>query len=74
LNKTYYIDLPVKKQATGPQLSLENIENLFDRIYRLTEDTKVDKDKVYYKDENGTLPTEEELAAVENPKEANWYE
>ena len=74
LNKIYYIDLPVKKQATGPQLSIENLENLYDRIYRLSEDTKTNKDKIYYKDEEGTLATKEDIEATENPKEAKWYE
>jgi hypothetical protein len=74
LNKVYYIDLPVKVQATGPQLSIENIENLYDRIYRLTEDTKVVKDRIYYKDENGTLISKDDLALISNPQEAGLYE
>jgi hypothetical protein len=65
--------LPVKVAATGPQLSIDNLENLYDRIYRLTEDTEVVKEHIYYY-EDGSLVSEEELKNITNPNESNLYE
>ena len=74
LNKTYYIDLPVKVAADESQLTNDNLENLYDRVYRLTEDTEVIKDHIYYLDEDGNLASPEFIASITSPVEEGLYE
>lgn len=76
LNKTYYMDLPVKKRATGKQASSENLAagKLYDRVYVLSEDNLVDLDKTYYKNTNGDVVSKEELKTILSPNRAELYE
>lgn len=74
LNKTYYIDMPVKAVALSEHLFTENLPNLFERLYVLTVDSELVKDKVYYLDDAGTVATKDFLQTITNPSDAGLYE
>ena len=76
LTKTYYTKSTSYLRLTDTELPEYNINNsidIFERIYVVTSDTRVIKDKKYY-NSAGVRISKERLESVKNPSESNLYE